>query len=108
MNHIVEYISDRAGEDPFVLGDKKYQFVTALYPSGKKDIGVYVFGNDMVLDYEYWMDQNFISYEKGGSIEDLEKKNPTLKASREHEKRDKDFEIFEVSSEKESVLPTII
>ena len=201
MNHIVEYISDRAGEDPFVLGDKKYQFVTALYPSGKKDIGVYVFGNDMVLDYEYWMDQNFISYEKGGkvkknqritkvvltdfdekgyngqykkvfsafnsgnslgfgegvyeldssgkkdskgnyilllsesiggeeetrlskikgityeeididadmlekggSIEDLEKKNPTLKASREHEKRDKDFEIFEVSVEADAMM----
>lgn len=104
MNHIVEYISDRAGEDPFVLGDKKYQFVTALYPSGKKDIGVYVFGNDMVLDYEYWMDQNFISYEKGGSISDLEKKNPTLKASREHEKRDKDFEIFEVSVEAEAMM----
>ena len=104
MNHIVEYISDRAGEEPFVLGDKKYQFVTALYPSGKKDIGVYVFGNDMVLDYEYWMDQNFISYEKGGSIEDLEKKNPTLKASREHEKRDKDFEIFEVSVEAEAMM----
>lgn len=201
MNHIVEYISDRAGEDPFVLGDKKYQFVTALYPSGKKDIGVYVFGNDMVLDYEYWMDQNFISYEKGGkvkktqritkvlltdfdekgyngqykkvfsafnsgnslgfgegvyeldssgkkdskgnyilllseslggdeetrlskikgityeeididadmlekggSIADLEKKNPTLKASREHEKRDKDFEIFEVSVEADAMM----
>lgn len=201
MNHIVEYISDRAGEDPFVLGDKKYQFVTALYPSGKKDIGVYVFGNDMVLDYEYWMDQNFISYEKGGkvkktqritkvlltdfdekgyngqykkvfsafnsgnslgfgegvyeldssgkkdskgnyilllseslggdeetrlskikgityeeididadmlekggSIADLEKKNPTLKASREHEKRDKDFEIFEVSVEADAMI----
>lgn len=104
MNHIVEYISDRAGEEPFVLGDKKYQFVTALYPSGKKDIGVYVFGNDMVLDYEYWMDQNFISYEKGGSIQDLEKNNPTLKASREHEKRDKDFEIFEVSVEAEAMM----
>ena len=53
---------------------------------------------------EYWMDQNFISYEKGGSIEDLEKKNPTLKASREHEKRDKDFEIFEVSVEADAMM----
>ena len=101
---IVEYVRDRAGEEPFLLGDKKYQFVTALYPDGKEDIGVYVFGNDMVLDYEYWMDQNFISYEKGGSIADLEKKNPTLKASREHEKRDKDFEIFEVSVEADAMM----
>lgn len=101
---IVEYVRDRAGEEPFLLGDKKYQFVTALYPDGKEDIGVYVFGNDMVLDYEYWMDQNFISYEKGGSIEGLEKKHPTLKASREHEKRDKDFEIFEVSVEADAMM----
>jgi ppGpp synthetase/RelA/SpoT-type nucleotidyltranferase len=104
MMKIVEYVRDRAGEEPFLLGEKKYQFVTALYPDGKEDIGVYVFGNDMVLDYEYWMDQNFISYEKGGSIEDLEKKNPTLKASREHEKRDKDFEIFEVSVEADAMM----
>jgi ppGpp synthetase/RelA/SpoT-type nucleotidyltranferase len=104
MMKIVEYIRDRAGEEPFLLGEKKYQFVTALYPDGKEDIGVYVFGNDMVLDYEYWMDQNFISFEKGGSIADLEKKNPTLKASREHEKRDKDFEIFEVSVEADAMM----
>jgi len=104
MNHIVEYLSDRAGEEPFLLGGKKYQFVTALYPDGKKDIGVYVFGNDYVLDYKYWMDQNFISYKKGGSLEDLEKKNPTLKASRDFEKRDKDFEIFEVSTEAEAMM----
>jgi ppGpp synthetase/RelA/SpoT-type nucleotidyltranferase len=104
MMKIVEYVRDRAGEEPFLLGEKKYQFVTALYPDGKEDIGVYVFGNDMVLDYEYWMDQNFISFEKGGSIADLEKKNPTLKASREHEKRDKDFEIFEVSVEADAMM----
>jgi len=104
MMKIVEYVRDRAGEEPFLLGEKKYQFVTARYPNGKEDIGVYVFGNDLVLDYEYWMDQNFISFEKGGSIEDLEKKNPTLKASREHEKRDKDFEIFEVSVEADTMM----
>ena len=104
MNQIVEYLSERAGEEPFLLGGKKYQFVTALYPDGKKDVGVYVFGNDYVLDYKYWMDQNFISYKKGGSIEDLEKKNPTLKASRDFEKRDKDFEIFEVSTEADAMM----
>lgn len=104
MKHIVEYVGERMGEEPFLLGGKKYQFVTALYPNGKKDIGVYIFGNDMVVDYEWWMDQNFISYKDGGSIEDLEKKNPTLKASRDFEKRDKDFEIFETSNEAEAMM----
>lgn len=81
---IVEYVRDRAGEEPFLLGDKKYQFVTALYPDGKEDIGVYVFGNDMVLDYEYWMDQNFISYEKGGITEkELEAIDSSRKVGRD-------------------------
>lgn len=104
MNHIVEYVGERMGEEPFLLGGKKYQFVTALYPNGKKDIGVYIFGIDMVVDYEWWMRQNFISFKDGGSIDDLEKKNPTLKASRDFEKRDKDFEIFEVSTEAETMM----
>ena len=104
MNHIVEYVGERMGEEPFLLGGKKYQFVTALYPNGKKDIGVYIFGSDMVVDYEWWMRQNFISYKDGGSIDDLEKKNPTLKASRDFEKRDKDFEIFEVSTEADAMM----
>ena len=82
---IVEYVRDRAGEEPFLLGDKKYQFVTALYPDGKEDIGVYVFGNDMVLDYEYWMDQNFISYEKGGITErELEAIDSSRKVGRDY------------------------
>lgn len=84
MMKIVEYVRDRAGEEPFLLGDKKYQFVTALYPDGKEDIGVYVFGNDMVLDYEYWMDQNFISYEKGGITEkELEAIDSSRKVGRD-------------------------
>ena len=85
MMKIVECVRDRAGEEPFLLGEKKYQFVTALYPDGKEDIGVYVFGNDMVLDYEYWMDQNFISYEKGGITErELEAIDSSRKVGRDY------------------------
>ena len=48
----VEYYKDMDGEEPFTLGDNKYQYVWAIYPSGKKDIGVYAFGQDLVYDYE--------------------------------------------------------
>lgn len=48
----VEYVRDRAGEDPFMLGGQKYQFVTAKYPNGKEDIGVYAFSGDVVYGYK--------------------------------------------------------
>jgi hypothetical protein len=48
----VEYVADRRGEEPFMMGDKKYQFVTAKYPNGKKDIGVYAFAGDIVYGYQ--------------------------------------------------------
>jgi hypothetical protein len=47
----VEYISERPGEDPFVLGGKKFQYVNAKYPNGKIDIGVYTFAGDIVYSY---------------------------------------------------------
>jgi hypothetical protein len=46
-----EYISERRGEVPFMMGDKKYQFVNARYPNGKIDIGVYAFAGDVVYTY---------------------------------------------------------
>ena len=46
-----EYVSERRGEVPFMMGDKKYQFVNARYPDGKVDIGVYAFAGDVVYTY---------------------------------------------------------
>jgi len=51
---VVEYDSDREGEEPFEMGGIKYQFVNAIYPDGKKDIGVYRYDHDLVYDYESW------------------------------------------------------
>jgi len=48
----VEYIGKMQGEEPFVMGGRRYEYVWAKYPSGKKDIGVYVFGQDMVVAYD--------------------------------------------------------
>ena len=48
----VEYVSERKGENPFVLGGQKYQYVNAKYPNGKIDIGVYAFSGDVVYGYD--------------------------------------------------------
>ena len=53
----VQYISDMNGENPFMMGDIKWQFVKAKYPNGKIDIGVYRFGHDLVYDYARWMEE---------------------------------------------------
>ena len=47
----VEYFGQRPGEVPFMMGDKKYEYVNAKYPNGKIDIGVYAFAGDMVYGY---------------------------------------------------------
>jgi len=47
----VEYVSERPGENPFMLHGKKFQYVNAKYPDGKIDVGVYAFAGDMVYAY---------------------------------------------------------
>jgi hypothetical protein len=41
----------RAFEDPFVLANERWQFVTVLRPDGQEDIGVYRFSTDLCYDY---------------------------------------------------------
>lgn len=55
FNPVVQYHSDRNGENPFNIHDIKWQYVNATYPDGKVDIGVYRYGHDMVYDYEWFM-----------------------------------------------------
>lgn len=50
----VEYVKDMPNETPFMVSGKKYQFVQAKYPSGKIDIGVYAFSEDLVYGYAVW------------------------------------------------------
>ena len=45
-----------------ILG-QKYEFVQAKYPNGKIDIGVYKFGEDMVIAYDAWKKQHNINEE---------------------------------------------
>jgi hypothetical protein len=71
LHDIVEYLSDRQDEKPFMMGDTKWQFVNARYPDGKIDIGVYKFGDDLVYDYSRWMEE----YNINENSEYLQKKD---------------------------------
>lgn len=48
---LVEFLRMRAFEDPFVLANERWQFVTARRPDGQEDIGVYRFSTDLCYDY---------------------------------------------------------
>lgn len=50
----VTYLRQMNGEEPFMMGDKKFEYVWAEYPSGKRDIGVYSFAGDVVYGYNYF------------------------------------------------------
>ncbi len=50
----VTYLRQMNGEVPFMMGGKKYEYVWAKYPSGKRDIGVYAFAGDVVHGYNYF------------------------------------------------------
>ena len=61
----VEYVRDMSGEVPFLMGAKKFEYVWAKYPTGKLDIGVYAFGEDMVYAYEFFRKMYNISEAPG-------------------------------------------
>jgi hypothetical protein len=48
---LVEFLRMRAFEDPFVLANERWQFVTVRRPDGAEDIGVYRFSTDLCYDY---------------------------------------------------------
>lgn len=47
----VEYHSQRKGEEPFMLGERKFEYVNGKYPDGKVDIAVYAFAGDLCYGY---------------------------------------------------------
>ena len=49
----VEYSGPITGETPFEMGDgEKYEYCWAIYPNGKKDIGVYKYKGDVCVAYD--------------------------------------------------------
>jgi len=67
----VEYDSERADEEPFMLHGEKWQFVNAIYPNGKKDIGVYRYSEDLVYSYD-WFRRAVLNDKTVGDEETLE------------------------------------
>lgn len=54
---VVQYDSQINGEEPFTINGVKWEYVNAIYPNGRKDIGVYRFDHDMTYDYNWFMDE---------------------------------------------------
>lgn len=65
----VQYDSDMRDEEPFMLHGEKWQFVNAIYPDGKKDIGVYRYAGDMVYSYE-WFRRNVVGDKSMGELDE--------------------------------------
>ena len=53
----VQYHSQRQGEEPFMLGDRKFEYVNAVYPDGTVDIAVYAFAGDLCYGYRAFRKQ---------------------------------------------------
>jgi len=68
MRSIVKYVSDRSGEPVFELHGERFQFVNAKYPSGKTDVGVYRFSDDMVYDLNYWREKFLLKKMANGGV----------------------------------------
>lgn len=60
----VEYLSQMSNENPFIKQGKKWEFVWAKYPDGRRDIGVYSFSEDLVYAYQPW--RKMVGIDKDG------------------------------------------
>ena len=76
MRSIVKYVSDRSGEPVFELHGERFQFVNAKYPSGKTDVGVYRFSDDMVYDLNYWREKFLLNKMANGGVARLRQDAP--------------------------------
>ena len=55
-----EYLEDKPGEPEFEINGKKYKYVWARYPDGRRDIGAYAPSEDRVYDIE-WFTANVLN-----------------------------------------------
>jgi hypothetical protein len=60
----VEYVRQMPNETSFMMGNQKFEYVQAKYPSGKVDIGVYAFAGDVVYGYNAFRKMHNIKEEE--------------------------------------------
>lgn len=53
--NVVQFKKEKPGEEKFVINGITWQYVWAVYPDGKSDIGVYRYGQDIVYAYDWFM-----------------------------------------------------
>jgi len=63
MFKAVEYHDEIKGEPIFKLNGEPWKYVWAIYPDGRKDIGVLKINSDIVYDYE-WFRTNYLEPKK--------------------------------------------
>ena len=97
----VMYIKQMNGEEPFMMGGKKFEYVWAKYPSGKRDIGVYAFSGDVVYGYRHFRRM----YNLDGGVDQVNEsvKNPSVKTHFHVEKRDLSLGSRDPDAEREIV-----
>lgn len=54
---VIQFDSEINGEPIFTIDGIKWQYVNAIYPDGKRDIGVYRFDHDLTYDYNWFMNE---------------------------------------------------
>ena len=82
--HTVEYHGERTGETPFIINGIKWQYVNAIYPDGKRDIGVYRFDHDLTYDYKWFMDEVIPKPDNYNVVDEVEVSDGIDEASDEH------------------------
>lgn len=55
-----EYLRELPGEEPFILGGRKWTFVKVRNADGREDIGVYSHDEDLAYDYGAWREMHNI------------------------------------------------
>ena len=70
-SHVVQFDSERNGEEPFMMNGIKWQYVNVINNDGKKDIGVYRFDHDVAYDYQWFMDEVVPKPKDGKTINEV-------------------------------------
>lgn len=69
QHDVVEYVSDRTDETPFMMGGEKWQYVNGKYPDGKVDIAVYRYNTDLAYDYNKFRES--FNIDEAGVLTDI-------------------------------------